>query len=58
MLITCRFSGLQWDIYFTDNRNASSIISKLNNFFLFLKVYFNIIVKVIKLDNKITTVKP
>ncbi|HEY9845600.1 MAG TPA: GAG-pre-integrase domain-containing protein, partial [Candidatus Caenarcaniphilales bacterium] len=26
MLITDKFSGLQWDLYFTDNRPASSII--------------------------------
>jgi len=58
MLITCRFSGLQWDIYFTDNRTASSIINKLSNFFLFLKNHFNIKVKIIEADNEITTVKP
>jgi hypothetical protein len=58
MLITCRFSGLQWDIYFTDNRTASSIINKLRNFFTFLRNHFNITVKVIEADNEITTVKP
>jgi hypothetical protein len=58
MIIMDRFSGLQWDIYFTDNRTAASIISKLANFFLFLKNHFNITVKVIESDNEITTVKP
>jgi hypothetical protein len=58
MLIMDRFSGLQWDIYFTDNRTAASIIAKLANFFLFLKNHFNITVKVIESDNEITTVKP
>ena len=45
-------------MYFTDNRTAALIIAKLDNFFLFLKNYFNITVKVIKSNNKITTVKP
>jgi hypothetical protein len=58
MLITDKFSGLQWDLYFTDNRTASSIIKKLSNLILFLKNHYNIIVKVIKSDNEITTVKP
>jgi hypothetical protein len=58
MLIIDRFSGLQWDMYFTDNRTAASIIAKLANFFLFLKNHFNVTVKVIESDNEITTVKP
>jgi hypothetical protein len=58
MLIIDRSTGLQWDMYFTDNRTAASIIAKLANFFLFLKNHFNITVKVIKSDNEITTVKP
>jgi hypothetical protein len=58
MLIADKFSGLQWDLYFTDNRTASSIINKLSNFFLFLKNHYNITVKVIETDNEITTVKP
>ena len=45
-------------MYFTDNCTAASIIAKLANFFLFLKNYFNITVKVIKSNNKITTIKP
>jgi len=58
MLIMDRFSGIQWDLYFTDNRTAASIIAKLANFILFLKNHFNITVKVIESDNEITTVKP
>jgi hypothetical protein len=58
MLITDRFSSLQWDIYFTDNRTAVSIISKLSVFFAFLERNFNIKVKIIEADNEITTVKP
>ncbi|KAK1912632.1 hypothetical protein P3342_004568 [Pyrenophora teres f. teres] len=57
MLITDRFSGLQWDLYFTDNRIAKSIIRLLTIFLLFLKNYYNISVKTIELDNEITTVK-
>ena len=58
MLIIDRFLGLQQDIYFTDNCTAALIIAKLANFTLFLKNYFNITIKVIKLDNKIITIKP
>jgi hypothetical protein len=58
MLITDKFSGLQWDLYFTDNRTASSIIKKLSNLILFLKNHYNITVKVIELDNEIITIKP
>lgn len=58
MLITDRFSGMQWDFYFTDNRPARSIIKTLSNFFLFMKNHFNIAIKVIESDNEITTVKP
>jgi hypothetical protein len=57
MLITDKFLSLQWDLYFTDNRTANSIIKKLLDFFLFLKNYYDITVKVIESDNKITTVK-
>ena len=57
MLITDRFSGLQWDLYFTDNRTAKSIIRLLTIFLLFLKNHYNISVKTIELDNEITTVK-
>ncbi|KAK1914204.1 hypothetical protein P3342_007450 [Pyrenophora teres f. teres] len=58
MLITDRFSGLQWDLYFTDNRTAKSIIRLLTIFLLFLKNHYNISVKTIESDNEITTVKP
>jgi hypothetical protein len=34
------------------------IIQLLSNFFLFLKNHFNVTVKVVEADNKITTVKP
>ena len=57
MLVADKFLGLQWDLYFTNNRTASSIIKKLLNFFLFLKNHYNITVKVIKANNKIMTVK-
>jgi hypothetical protein len=58
MLIMDKFLGLQWDLYFTDNWTASSIIKKLSDLILFLKNYYNIIVKVIESDNEIITVKP
>jgi hypothetical protein len=58
MLVSDRFSGFQWDFYFTDNRPASSIIEKLKIFFTFLDVNLHIKVKVIEADNEITTVKP
>ncbi|KAI1521099.1 rve domain containing protein, partial [Pyrenophora tritici-repentis] len=58
MLITDRFSGLQWDLYFTDNRTAKSIIRLLTTFFSFMKNHYNISVKTIESDNEITTVKP
>ena len=57
MLITDRYSGLQWDFYFTDNRTAKSIIRLLTSFIAFLKNHFNILVKTIESDNEITTVK-
>ncbi|KAF1828090.1 hypothetical protein BDW02DRAFT_603772 [Decorospora gaudefroyi] len=37
-----RFLGFQWDFYFVDNRNASSIINKLKTFFAFLDRNFHI----------------
>jgi len=58
MLITDKYSGFQWDFYFTDNRTAKSIIKSLTNFFQFLKNQFGITPKVIEADNEITTVKP
>ncbi|KAL5371266.1 hypothetical protein DPSP01_014784 [Paraphaeosphaeria sporulosa] len=58
MLITDKFSGLQWDFYFTDNRTAKSIIRILSTFLLFLKNHYNITVKTIEADNEIATVKP
>jgi hypothetical protein len=58
LLIVDKFSGLQWDLYFTDNRTANSIIKKLSDFVTFLKNHYNITVKVIEADNEITTVKP
>ena len=58
MLITDRFSGMQWDLYFKDNRPAHSIIKKLADFTLFLKTQYNVTVKVIETDNEIVTVKP
>jgi hypothetical protein len=57
MLITNKFLGLQWDLYFTDHQTAQSIIKGLSLFILFLKNYYNISVKTIKANNKITTVK-
>jgi hypothetical protein len=58
MLITDKFSGLQWDLYFTDHQTARSIIKGLSLFILFLKNHYNISVKTIEADNEITTVKP
>jgi hypothetical protein len=58
MLITDKFSGMQWDLYFTDHRTAKSIIKALSIFILFLKNHYNIAVKTIEADNEIATVKP
>lgn len=58
MLISDKFSGMQWDLYFTDHRTTKSIIKALSIFFLFLKNHYNISVKTIEADNEITTVKP
>jgi hypothetical protein len=58
MLITDKFLGLQWDLYFTDHRTAQLIIKGLLLFILFLKNHYNISVKTIEADNEITTVKP
>ena len=58
MLITDKFSGMQWDFYFTDHRTAKSIIKALSIFILFLKNHYNISVKTIEADNEITLVKP
>jgi hypothetical protein len=58
MLITDKFSGMQWDLYFTDHRTAKSIIKALSIFILFLKNHYNITVKTIEADNEIATVKP
>jgi hypothetical protein len=58
MLITDKFSGMQWDLYFSDHRTARSIIKLLSIFTLFLKNHYNISVKTIEADNEITTVKP
>lgn len=58
MLITDKFSGLQWDFYFTDNRTARSIIKLLDTFYCFLRNHYEIVPKVIEADNEITTVKP
>ena len=58
MLITDRFSSMQWDLYFTDHRTAKSIIKALSIFILFLKNHYNISVKTIEADNEITSVKP
>lgn len=57
MLITDRYSGFMWDLYFKDNRPARSIIRLLSNFVTFLKKQFNIEVKVIEADNEIYSVK-
>jgi hypothetical protein len=48
MLITDKSSGLQWDLYFTDNRPARSITKLLSMLFLFLKNHYNITVKTIE----------
>ena len=58
MLITDKFSGMQWDLYFTDHRTAKSIIKALSIFILFLRNHYNISVRTIEADNEITTVKP
>lgn len=58
MLLVDKFSGLQWDLYFTDNRTAKSIIKALSTFILFLKNHYNVSVKTIEADNEITIVKP
>jgi hypothetical protein len=58
MLITVKFSKPQWDLYFTDNRTAKSIIKTLSTFILFLKSHYNMSVKTIESDNEITMVKP
>jgi hypothetical protein len=57
MLIIDRFSGLTWDFYFKDNCLARTIIKLLSTFVLFLKVQFNVTVKIIESDNKIFSVK-
>lgn len=58
MLISDKFSGMQWDLYFTDHRTAKSIIKALATFIVFLKNHYNISVKTIEADNEITSVKP
>ena len=58
MLITDKFSGFTWDFYFTGNRTASAIIKHLSAFVNFLKVQFNLTIKVIESDNEIFSVKP
>ena len=58
MLITDKFSGFTWDFYFTGNRTASAIIKHFSAFVNFLKVQFNLTVKVIESDNEIFSVKP
>ena len=57
MLITDRFSSFMWDLYFNDNRLARSIIKLLHSFVQFLKVQFNVTVKIIESDNEIFSVK-
>ena len=57
MLITDRFSGFAWDLYFKDNRPARSIIKLLSTFVLFMKVQYNTTVKAIESDNEIFSVK-
>lgn len=58
MLITDKFSGFQWDFYFTDNRTAKSITKTLTDFIQFLRNQYGITPKTIEADNEITTVKP
>jgi hypothetical protein len=48
---------MQWDLYFTDNQTAKSIIKALSTFILFLKNHYSISVKTIEADNEITIVK-
>lgn len=57
MLITNRFSGFVWDLYFKDNRPARSIIKQLSTLVLFMKVQYNVTVKIIESDNEIFSVK-
>ena len=58
LLITDKYSRLQWDFYLTDNRTAKSIIKILPNFIKFLQNQYNITPKVVETDNEIATVKP
>ena len=58
LLITDKYSRLQWDFYLTDNRTAKSIIKILTNFIKFLQNQYNITPKVVETDNEIATVKP
>ncbi|KAI1676002.1 rve multi-domain protein [Pyrenophora tritici-repentis] len=58
LLITDKYSRLQWDFYLIDNRTARSIIKILTNFLTFLKNQYNITPKVVETDNEIATVKP
>lgn len=57
LLITDRYSRYAWDLYFTDNRPARSIIRRLGIFIHLQMKQFNITVKVIEADNEITIVK-
>jgi hypothetical protein len=57
MLIIDRFLGLTWDLYFKDNRLARTIIKLLSTFALFLKVQFNVTVKLIESNNDIFSIK-
>ena len=58
MLTGDRFSGFLWDFYMKDNRTSKSIISCLESLVRFLKVQYNITVKVIECDGEIATTKP
>lgn len=58
MLTSDRYSGFLWDFYFKDNRTAKSIIFFLDIIVRFLKVQYNITVKVIECDGEIATTKP
>jgi hypothetical protein len=57
LLVTDRYSGFLWDFYFKDNRLGKSIIHFLDTLTRFLHRQYQIQIKVIECDGKITTTK-
>ena len=57
MLVTDRWSGMNWDYYMSDRR-ADTIIKALDHLFGVFKRQYSIEPKVIECDNEITTQKP